>query len=256
MLAPVKRFALIFIPCLLLAADFWESKPFPEWSDKELQKIMTNSPWARQISAPVNTPGRGGRQDSTLPGADADGIGSRAGRGGGGGGGITNAGALGGGGETSPELASLGGGGTATLPVQIRWLSATPMKQAQMRVKYGKEAATAPEAQKFLEQPSKLYIVAVAGIPGFFVSAMGGDKAKDGIAKSTTLTFKGKEPLRPTAIQFVPNGGNVDVILGFDRTIEITLADQEAELTGVIGTANVRSKFKLKDMVVKGKLEL
>ncbi|MFN7975321.1 MAG: hypothetical protein U0166_23705 [Acidobacteriota bacterium] len=31
------------------AGDVWASKPFTEWSDKEVQKILTSSPWGRPI---------------------------------------------------------------------------------------------------------------------------------------------------------------------------------------------------------------
>jgi hypothetical protein len=256
----VKRFALILFPIIyslpgsLLAADFWETKPFPEWNDKELQRMMTNSPWSKQISAPMDSPEAARRRaqarnepltsglpdpsngpDPTAPG------GTRGGRG-----------AIGGGNMDNPTAAP----SIPLLSISIRWISALPIKQAQMRAKYGKEAATSPEAQKFLEQQPKLYILAIAGIPGLLVSAGGGDRTREEMSKSTTLTVKGKDPLRPAAVQFVPNGGNVDVIVGFERTPEITLDDQEVELSSQIGSVTVKYKFKLKDMAVKGKLEL
>ncbi len=34
----------------LLAADVWESKPFHTWTDKELEKVLTSSPWAGKAS--------------------------------------------------------------------------------------------------------------------------------------------------------------------------------------------------------------
>jgi hypothetical protein len=34
----------------LVAADFWESKPSSEWSAKELQQMLTDSPWAGKAS--------------------------------------------------------------------------------------------------------------------------------------------------------------------------------------------------------------
>jgi hypothetical protein len=33
-----------------MAADVWESKPFPAWTDKELEKVLTSSPWAGKAS--------------------------------------------------------------------------------------------------------------------------------------------------------------------------------------------------------------
>ena len=34
----------------LLAVDFWEGKPFLVWSDKEVDKVITDSPWAQTIT--------------------------------------------------------------------------------------------------------------------------------------------------------------------------------------------------------------
>ena len=31
----------------LAAADFWEEKDFTAWSDKEVEKMLTDSPWAK-----------------------------------------------------------------------------------------------------------------------------------------------------------------------------------------------------------------
>jgi len=48
----------------------------------------------------------------------------------------------------------------------------------------------------------------------------------------------------------------VDVLIGFPRSTRITLEDQEVELASEIGGATLRYKFRLKDMVLRGKLEL
>ena len=35
----------------LWAADFWQ-KPYTQWSDKDTEKMMTNSPWAQAVEGP------------------------------------------------------------------------------------------------------------------------------------------------------------------------------------------------------------
>jgi hypothetical protein len=74
--------------------------------------------------------------------------------------------------------------------------------------------------------------------------------------RSSTLTARGKEVIHAVAVDFAPNGSAVDVLIGFPRTLPLTLEDQDAELSTQIGPASVKYKFKLKDMVVHGKLEL
>ena len=33
----------------LMAADFWEEKKFTEWNDRQVRRILEDSPWAHQI---------------------------------------------------------------------------------------------------------------------------------------------------------------------------------------------------------------
>ena len=36
----------------LVAADFWETKHFTTWSDKEVEKMLGDSPWSREVTVP------------------------------------------------------------------------------------------------------------------------------------------------------------------------------------------------------------
>lgn len=250
----LAAFSLLF-PLALLAAEVWEAKPFTDWTDKDMQKVTGNSPWAKQTrallnNAPAGAPqrtgrGRGGAGDSEL-GEAPRGVGSQ-------GGGVSDASRMGAASiDTDPGPSLLPAG----LPVVVRWQTALPLRQAQMRGKYGKEAATSPEAQKFLNTEPNIYVIAVAGLPGSIVGAGGGDQAKDNILKRTTLTVKGRTAWRPVAVDLAPNGAAVDVLLAFPRGNAITAEDQEVELVSMIGTATVTYKWKLKDLLLHGKLEL
>lgn len=247
---PLALFAAL-APAVLWAADVWDAKPFQDWTDKDLQKVVNNSPWARQARAVLGnaTPVATGRSGQPAIG-DASSNDP----------GVTRGSEAGGAGRMGSAPSDFDQGPQpmqqAGVPVIVRWQSALPLRQAQMRGKYGKEAAASPEAQKFLTQEPSIYVVGIAGLAGSIVSAGGGDQAKQSIAEKTTLTVKGKEPLHPIAVDFVPNGSTVDVLIGFPRAMPITLEDQEVELASEIGRATVRYKFKLKDMVVRGKLEL
>ena len=46
----------------LVAADFWEEKDFTTWSAQEVQEMLTDSPWAKQVRLLV-----GGRRDAAEP---------------------------------------------------------------------------------------------------------------------------------------------------------------------------------------------
>ena len=41
----------------LVAADFWEEKDFTTWSDTEVQEMLTDSPWAKQVGIIVGERG-------------------------------------------------------------------------------------------------------------------------------------------------------------------------------------------------------
>jgi len=208
---------------------------------------MTNSPWARQTNT-VLTNARPGppladSQASGFPGGDGSLIRDpNDGRPGGRGAGPA---------ITLPDSPIEQG-----WPVLIRWQTALPLRQAQMRAKYGKEAATAPPAKKFLDQDPSMYVISIAGIPGALVMLGGAETAKHSIQDQTTLAARGKPALHPQAVEFVPGGDSVDVLLAFPKTSPFTLADQEIDLASRIGTVEVKYRFRLKDMVVHGKLEL
>jgi len=244
--------SLVLLPALLWAADFWESKPFTDWSDKELRRVLTNSPWARQTNT-IQTNTMMTNPRPGLPPADSSASGFPGGDG-----------AL----IREPNFGRAGGAGAGPaitppdspidqgLPVMIRWQTALPVRQAQMRGKYGKEAVTAPGAKKILDQDPTVYVISVTGIPGSLVMLGGAETAKHSIQDQTTLTARGKPALHPNAVEFVPAGDNVDVLMAFPKTSPFTLADQEIDLASRIGTVEVKYRFRLKDMVVHGKLEL
>src|SRR5215813_10040090 len=55
----------------VLTSDFWEEKPFSQWSDKEAQKILSDSPWGKTVHVALPSEDRelGARQDQnrTMP---------------------------------------------------------------------------------------------------------------------------------------------------------------------------------------------
>ncbi len=50
---------VLLLSCILITPAQWEKKPYTEWSEKEAQKLLDDSPWAKTQSFVVN-PGTGG----------------------------------------------------------------------------------------------------------------------------------------------------------------------------------------------------
>jgi hypothetical protein len=233
----------------LCAAEFWQSKPYTEWSDKEVQKLLSNSPWSKEVV--VGLGGSGG----------GSGKGGR--KGGGGGGGNTEGGfdgpAMGNGGGNAgtsgrTAVSEVGGGapssGTPTMNLVVSWRTALPLRQAIAKQKFGAEAGTSAEAKRVVEEPQKYYVLVVTGLP----ARMGGGSAemKDALMKNSSLSVKGKEPIVPEDIQY---SGSTALYL-FPKTVAIDADDKEVDFSTRLGQTIVKTKFKLKEMVFNGKLDL
>jgi hypothetical protein len=235
-----KFFAALFAFALCLsAADFWQSKPFSEWSDKDLEKMMTNSPWARPFTVSMVAPG--GPGDSGAPPPISEG-GGRGGRGGGGGGG-------------APGGAALPSPGGLAPTVVARWQSALPIKQAFVRQKYAAEAAASSEAKQVLEHEESTYLIVLSGPLRAFLRG-DAETVKQAIMDLSSLSARGKAAVKPTDVQIGSNQRAIEIAVAFPRSAPFTLEDKEVEFSTKLGDVTMKYKFRLKDMVYNGRLEL
>jgi hypothetical protein len=218
---------IIFAVCLW-AADFWQTKPFTEWSDKDATKMTSNSPWAKEFSV-------------EMPGGAAGG--------GGGGGGKGKGGRDGG--QTGAEEA---GGGMPSVTLIVRWVSALPVKQALVRMNFKGDAANSDQVKKSLDMVEPDYVVVVSGLNRAMVRGST-DELKQTMMAATELVIKGKEPIKPTDFKIIGQG-RVDAVFEFPKTNPITEDDKEVEFQSKVGTITIRQRFRLKDMMFNGKLEL
>ena len=238
------------------AADFWSTRDFLEWNEKEVTKMLTNSPWSRTVIVSMGGGGgmgrgggMGGRGGGAGGGPPAGG-GGFGGGGTGGGGGTQTPGTYGGGGMGGPG----GGGPGMQRNFVVRWMSALPVKQAMVRAQYGEESGTAEEAQKLLDRTETHYIVGVTGFPARM--AQMGQRDPEQFKQGSFLKRKKKENIFPEDFQVRAGEQEAEVILLFPRTDAITLDDKDVELQMSMGPMTIKRKFKLKDMVYNDKLEL
>ena len=47
----------IVVGAALAAADFWDEKDFTMWSDKEVEKMLRDSPWSRRVTIAIRGQG-------------------------------------------------------------------------------------------------------------------------------------------------------------------------------------------------------
>jgi hypothetical protein len=231
-------------------SEVWNAKPAAEWTDADIERILTKSPWVKETAV------------SFTPGSPGGGAGGGGGGRGGGGGGRGGGGKGGGGG--------MGGGGAAPqFKAIVRWESARPILDARKKPLPPQIAAN--------------YIITVSGLPmtggarpgqksgarsKFLPEQEGqppaaGDQAQRRqamlarIKESSKLTVKGKDPAAPNAVDMSPNQQSPVIVLGFSReALPLTAADKEVVFTTKVGPFEVKAKFALKDMLYQGKLEL
>jgi hypothetical protein len=226
---------LLLFGCGLVAADFWQ-KPYMDWSDKDAAKMMINSPWAK--SASVSMGGPGGAAGAPPP----------AGGGFGGHGGPQG----GGGSEFGPGAQ---GSEPPSFDIVARWQSALPIREALVRLKFGAEADKSAEAGKVLQQQERPYEIVLSGPMGMFLGGKPEDSAK-ALSEVSFLSSSKTGAIKATQIEVGKPGKTMDVVFVFPRSMPFTVEDKEVEFTTKLGASALKYKFKLKDMVLNGKLEL
>jgi hypothetical protein len=271
--------ALLFsLPAGVAAEDAWKTKDSSQWSEQDINQILNDSPWAKQVSVLLGVRGGegspGGRGRMAGPGGVAF-------PGGGypGGGGYPRGGAGYPSGDEYPRGGSRGGGegGASSFTVTIRWRSALPVKQAQERS--GQTVQPSEKSQKAeAEETGQEYVIAVMGLPvGGPVrrnrrrepESDDGDNSesarqlrrdpetvREELMERSQLVRKGKQALAPLDVKISPPDAPGEIRFVFPAREPIGLDDKEVSFDAQLGQIRIEKKFKLKDMVYKGKLEL
>src|SRR5215469_6871787 len=155
--AALVSVALFLSALTLCASDVWVAKPYTAWSDKDIRKIMTDSPWSRRVSVILDVilDGTLLRGRGSAPAPNGPGI-------------AETGGGLGVGQSAPPPGAPppppIPPGPPHTTLI-VRWESATVVQQALVKLQYGDKAGASPEAQKRLEPSAAYYIIAVGNLP-------------------------------------------------------------------------------------------
>lgn len=245
----------------LCASDFWHDKAYTQWTSDEVAKMLSASPWSQGAKASMQSGSNGMRRGG--------GMGRRGGIGGMGGGGMGRRGGYPGGGYPA-------GGGSEPMPqvtVTVRWQSALPVREALLRQAGFTKTGDSQVAAR-LTAPVTGYVIAVLGLPERLPSRAGrygrstdtdrdddavGDRNRsddrlDQLKSATYLNRKDKASLFPEKIERDKDGSTL--LFTFARTLPITLDDKEVEFVMRYGPMEIKRKFKLKDMVYQGRLEL
>jgi len=228
MKAPACKYAIIAVFLLgaaFAAAEkkqFWEAKPYTEWSEKEVDKMLKDSPWAKTIplgQGPMSMGGgsRGSGEEGASPAGEAY--------------------------RAQPKLV-------------ITWY-ARPIREAlARRLQLHNPSPPKDQMDRLLLRPETLYYDLL--ITGSLPPRLRGEALEE-MKEGTYLQKKNKTKV-PLAEVIMPERRGDPMVLRFARgepgNPALTLEDREVTLVLKLPDTTLRTTFKLNDMAILEKVEL
>jgi hypothetical protein len=261
-----RRILLLFAfgTALLASNTAWLSKDFDDWTDKDAQAVMTDSPWAKQMPMPAaarpsvtvietgsnvaSAPAASlGNSANTTSGTNMSNPASGGSNGPAEPGGSRNA-------QTAPTASMPTANTGAPAPpslLTVIWASATPVRLAVLKLRAGATKPTADQiAHASAERPH--YVIALVGLP----PPESGSNPK-ALAAGAYLSLKGR-PAAQALDSDYRRIGNADVyFFRFAKgSLPISPSDHSVEFKTTIGKVEVKKRFELDEMRYKGQLAL
>jgi hypothetical protein len=219
-------------------ADFWDTKPPEQWSEEEIGRLLTDSPWAKQVTvetvsetAPGSESGGSGQPAPEVPRTRGDNAKSAPGVG------IPRGGARVG--ALPPPQQRVGPGATRTA---VLWESARPVMDAVKKSLPG----------TFEDR----YVISVRGSLLTRTRAAVDDAKLDILKPATVLQPNDKPEAHPDVLQGASSMGQV-LLFGFSKQdLAIVPGDKEVLFRTTIGAFRIQARFNLQEMLYQGKLAL
>ena len=240
-----RAFLAAFSATPAMAAGFWQKKKFPKWSDKDVRKLLTNSPWAQSDTISVSMEGRRENQPETwrdmrIPGNEPDMPGTGVGR---------------------PGESPVGGLGAPLSPLPtsadmlLRWSSSLPIRQALVIHRLGAREAGSTDAKEILKPDEANYVIEIFGLPAI-TAHRGAQVLQKQLYDTAQLVTKSGRVIRPESVYTPIEGLFVVVVLRFPRTKPITLDDKYVDCLGSTDIFKFNMRFHLRSMLYGDSLEL
>lgn len=230
-----------------LAARNWERTAFPDWTDEHVDKLLTDSPWARPSTLPFRFSAPARRPFAISEFAQ---IGEPLG---------LPKGWPTGNGSPNNRTPRIDDGNAQPVQTEIylttRWSSALPIRQALALHQYGRSGLQNPKAVELLKGSESEYVLDVAGFPVGMVP-QGVRRFEAELLQSATLLVKGRKALRAKAASVPEHGNHLVGTLRFPRFENLSEGDGFIEFAALAGPMEIHQKFKLRDMSYSGRLEL
>lgn len=243
---------------LLFAAPFWVEKPYQEWSQKEVAKLLSDSPWTRSATVDIDFSAMRGGPSGQQTGSPGGPGGQQPGLG------------MGGPGMGGPGMGGPGMGGMPEISATVMWRSALPIRQAMYQAAVLQESPAAEALERALGEEPAYHILALSGLPnpggpGVRTPPPGNrqpitDEQRQAMEKqmearmlaSTTLTV-GNETLAAERMERVQSGERRILLFYFPKSRNLQPSDKEAKFETQMGPLKIAATFKAKDMIFAAK---
>jgi len=250
----MKRFATflatatLFAGAAAFAGDAWKDKPFESWDEKDVQKIMNDSPWAKKIQ--FGTAASGGANPVFSATGDAA-HNDQSINGGGGG----PAGDAGGPRNRNGNAGASGDPGLGRETVYVaRWASARVIREAQARQSELSGKSPEETRKSLTNQPETYQIVVIGSDLRGFARA---DEAA--LKQATYLELKkSHEKLAPSRIQIIKAGNGMPGAVLFEFAKKsatgepvIGADEKSADFVTMAGTNKLKFGFDFSKMADK-----
>lgn len=229
----------------LMQGASWDKKSYREWSEEEVRRILTDSPWAKSKKVTLRLLGQPLRgverwKDIPVPATKKQqpGVAPDFGQGS----------PVGGIGVGKPKVPT-------EAPLTVLWASALPIKQAMARTKFRGEEANSGQARTFVDKHENDYVVEAYGLPAL-VASTGVGVVQSAIFNSAYLRTRSGKVIRPGSVYVPVRGAKLVITMRFPRTEPITEKDGWVEVYAKSEIFEFRRRFPVKAMKYRGKLEL
>ena len=226
---------------LFAASDFWNKKDPKDWTNDEIDRLTTNSPWAKPVTAQIEQSDRNGTVYDPSSGQGSPTGRPRIGLGIPGIGGYPGSGTgwPGSGGGRSPRS---GRGGAYPVRGTVLWESAPPVMDALK-----------PDFPEGFEG----HLVITLG--GFPWPPYNGDRSEDddldSLKSVTYLKPERGSSIQPGLVKKPFSSGPGRILFGFSRDlVRLSADDREVLFTTRLGRSPIQAKFVPKEMLYRGKL--
>ena len=215
----------------------WKDKPFPDWSDSDVVRMVTDSPWAKEKSVRLKWVTEDQRHITykDIPGND-----------------------------NSPTVkggSPVGGIGVPRtgLPDRatflVRWASALPVRHAKALYKLRDEKLDASKLNALIAAPEADYVLEIYGLPAE-IAHLGTGSVELAVNRTAFVRTRSGLKIRPNRVEAQLHADSMTILVHFPRTRQIELSDEEIECYADLQIFEVKEKFKLSSMMYLNHLEL